>query len=446
MALNKIPDDFVWGAATAAYQIEGAWNAGGKGLSIWDTFTAVPENIDNGDNGRIACDHYSRYEEDVKLMADIGLKAYRFSLSWPRIIPQGRGKINTEGIKFYSKLIDKLLENNIEPWITLYHWDLPQKLQDEGGWENRATSGAFGEYAKVCYENFGDRVKNWITLNEPMVVSFVGYWWGAHAPGIKDPAALPKVIHHLNLAHGYAVNEFRKSGVSGKIGITLNTEINRPATLTKENIDANEGRIDLTTGVFLEPIYKARYPENLMRNYPDYKLPVQEGDLGIISAETDFLGINYYYQNPVSFDPSAQERTRFEYTPYAKTDMNWDIYPSGLLYTFRWLRKNYPEVKAFYITENGAACPDECAENGYVNDYDRIAYLKKHFAICERAITEGVPLKGYFLWSLMDNFEWAHGFSKRFGIIRIDYKTLKRTPKASYYYYRDVITGNILFD
>ncbi len=446
MALNKIPDDFIWGAATAAYQIEGAWNADGKGPSIWDTFTSVPENINNGDNGRIACDHYSRYEEDVKLMADIGLKAYRFSVSWPRIIPEGKGKINPEGIKFYNKLIDKLLENNIDPWITLYHWDLPQKLQDEGGWENRVTSEAFREYAKICYDHFGDRVKNWITLNEPMVVSFVGYWWGAHAPGVKDSGALPKVIHHLNLAHGYAVNEFRKSETNGKIGITLNAEINRPATLTRENIDANEGRIDLTTGVFMGPIFKGRYPENLTRNYPDYKLTVQEGDLENISAETDFLGINYYYQKPVSFDPSSPERIRYKHTPYPKTDMNWDIYPSGLLYTFRWIQKNYPEVKELYITENGAACPDKCDENGYVNDYDRIAYLKKHFAVCEKALTEGVLLKGYFLWSLLDNFEWAHGFSKRFGIIRVDYKTLKRTPKASYYYYRDVITGNILFD
>ncbi|MBN1647907.1 MAG: beta-glucosidase [Spirochaetales bacterium] len=446
MALNKIPEDFIWGAATAAYQIEGAWNEDGKGKSIWDSFSSVPANIHNGDNGNIACDHYHRYREDIGLMAAIGIKAYRFSLSWPRIIPDGTGKVNQKGLAFYHKLIDCLLEHDIEPWITLYHWDLPQALQDRGGWQDRETAYAFAEFAGLCFREFGGKVKNWITLNEPMVVAFVGHLWGFHAPGIKDEAALPAVFHHLNLAHGLAVQEFRKSGIKGKIGITLNAEINRPATLREEDIRATEAHIDYTTGVFLGPQYRKEYPASIKRNFPGYVFPVQAGDMDICAAGTDFMGINYYYQKPVAFDQNAPDKSRFETTSYEKTEMGWDIYPSGLYYAFQWFARNFPEIPEYYVTENGMACPDVRGEDGIVHDRDRIEYLRRHFAVCEKAVCEGFPLKGYFLWSFMDNFEWAHGFAMRFGLVHMDYKTLKRTPKDSYYYYRDVITGNILFD
>lgn len=444
MGLNHFPDDFIWGAATAAYQIEGAHNLDGRGESIWDTFCRKEDKVLNMDNGDVACDHYHKYKEDVGLLTQLGADAYRFSIAWPRIIPGGTGEVNQKGIDFYNRLLDELLARNIEPYVTLYHWDLPQVLEDKGGWQNRETAFNFAEYAKVCFQAFGDRVKNWITLNEPMVSSYLGYFYGDHAPGIKDEKVLPSTIHHLNLAHGLSVKEFRDGGFKGKIGITLNSEVPRPASKRPEDVAIAKMRADLTTAVFLEPIFKKQYPPSLAEYYPDYHFPIEKGDLDIIGLPTDYLGLNYYTQNAVSSTDTKNRGFKTEYSPSPVSDMGWEIYPEGLYELIKWIHEEYAPGDMF-ITENGAACQDVVANDGHVHDQDRIDYLHKHLTICERVIKEGIPLKGYFAWSLMDNFEWAYGYSKRFGIVHIDYKTQKRTPKDSFYYLRDVITGHTLF-
>lgn len=440
------PKDFLWGAATAAYQIEGAWNEDGKGESIWDRFAHTPGAIFQNQNGDIACDHYHRYEEDIEMMSKIGLKAYRFSISWPRIFPEGRGKINPKGLSFYGRVIEKLLEKNIKPVITLYHWDLPQELEDKGGWLNRDTAKYFAEYANLLFYKFGDIVPVWITLNEPGVCAFLGYGWGWHAPGKKDMKGAFIASHNLLLAHGLAVQAYREGGYKGNIGITVNVATVYPASNSEEDIKAAERQDAYGNRWFLDPIFKKEYPkviwEILEKNHWNFNYPTS--DWNVISIPIDFLGINYYTRTIVAYD---------EQDPYLKikripgpkehTEMNWEVYPDGL---YDILIKIYKEYQIpIYITENGAAYNDT-VEDGRVRDEKRIEYLREHIKRVYFAIRDGVDLKGYFVWSLMDNFEWGHGFSKRFGIIYVDYETQKRILKDSAYFYKKVIEENSVIE
>jgi beta-glucosidase len=436
------PKDFLWGTATASYQIEGAWNEDGKGESTWDRFSHTPGAIYQNQNGDVACDHYHRYEEDVELMAEIGLKAYRFSISWPRIFPEGRGKINPKGVSFYERLINKLLEKNIKPAITLYHWDLPQALEDKGGWLNRDTAKYFSEYASFIFYKFGDMVPIWITLNEPFVNAFLGYAWGWHAPGKKDLKGAFVAGHNLLLAHGLAVQAYKEGGYNGNIGITINVAAVYPYTNSEEDLKAVQVQDAFENRWFIEPIFRKKYPEViwkiLEKNYLSFDFPISDFD--IISSPIDFLGINYYTRNIVAHDESNKflGLKRIE-GPNERTEMGWEIYPDGLYDILIQLYRDYKIP--IYITENGAAYNDKL-ENGKVEDNKRIEYLREHIKRAYFAIRDGVDLRGYFVWSLMDNFEWAHGYSKRFGIIYVDYDTQKRILKDSAYFYKKVIEEN----
>uniref|UniRef100_A0A7C2GF36 Beta-glucosidase n=1 Tax=Dictyoglomus thermophilum TaxID=14 RepID=A0A7C2GF36_DICTH len=441
MAKLVFPKEFLWGAATASYQIEGAWNEDGKGESIWDRFAHTPGTIYENQNGDIACDHYHRYEEDVELMAEIGLKAYRFSISWPRIFPEGRGKLNPKGVYFYEKLIDKLLEKNIKPAITLYHWDLPQALEDKGGWLNRDTAKYFSEYANFMFYKFGDVVPIWITLNEPFVSAFLGYAWGWHAPGKKDMKGAFVAGHNMLLAHGLAVQAYRDGGYKGNIGITINVATVYPETNSEEDLKAAEKQDAFGNRWFIDPIFKRKYPEIIWKileeNNWSFDFPISDFD--IISSPIDFMGINYYTRNIVAYDKNSHLGVKRVEGPNEHTDMGWEVYPDGLYDILIQLYRDYKIP--IYITENGAAYNDT-VEDGRIRDINRINYLKEHIKRTYFAIRDGVDLRGYFVWSLMDNFEWAHGYSKRFGIIYVDYNTQKRILKDSAYFYKKIIEEN----
>ncbi|TYT24287.1 beta-glucosidase [Dictyoglomus thermophilum] len=441
MAKLVFPKEFLWGAATASYQIEGAWNEDGKGESIWDRFAHTPGTIYENQNGDIACDHYHRYEEDVELMAEIGLKAYRFSISWPRIFPEGRGKLNPKGVYFYEKLIDKLLEKNIKPAITLYHWDLPQALEDKGGWLNRDTAKYFSEYANFMFYKFGDVVPIWITLNEPFVSAFLGYAWGWHAPGKKDMKGAFVAGHNMLLAHGLAVQAYRDGGYKGNIGITINVATVYPETNSEEDLRAAEKQDAFGNRWFIDPIFKRKYPEIIWKileeNNWSFDFPISDFD--IISSPIDFMGINYYTRNIVAYDKNSHLGVKRVEGPNEHTDMGWEVYPDGLYDILIQLYRDYKIP--IYITENGAAYNDT-VEDGRIRDINRINYLKEHIKRTYFAIRDGVDLRGYFVWSLMDNFEWAHGYSKRFGIIYVDYNTQKRILKDSAYFYKKIIEEN----
>ncbi|MEN3012432.1 MAG: GH1 family beta-glucosidase [Dictyoglomus thermophilum] len=441
MAKLVFPKEFLWGAAIASYQIEGAWNEDGKGESIWDRFAHTPGTIYENQNGDIACDHYHRYEEDVELMAEIGLKAYRFSISWPRIFPEGRGKLNPKGVYFYEKLIDKLLEKNIKPAITLYHWDLPQALEDKGGWLNRDTAKYFSEYANFMFYKFGDVVPIWITLNEPFVSAFLGYAWGWHAPGKKDMKGAFVAGHNMLLAHGLAVQAYRDGGYKGNIGITINVATVYPETNSEEDLKAAEKQDAFGNRWFIDPIFKRKYPEIIWKileeNNWSFDFPISDFD--IISSPIDFMGINYYTRNIVAYDKNSHLGVKRVEGPNEHTDMGWEVYPDGLYDILIQLYRDYKIP--IYITENGAAYNDT-VEDGRIRDINRINYLKEHIKRTYFAIRDGVDLRGYFVWSLMDNFEWAHGYSKRFGIIYVDYNTQKRILKDSAYFYKKIIEEN----
>lgn len=439
---DRLPPDFIFGAATASFQIEGAHTEQGKGPSIWDTFCRKPGAIVDGSDGDLACDHYHRFEEDIRLMKELGLDAYRFSIAWPRIIPDGTGSVNEAGIAWYSHLIDRLREEGIEPVPTLYHWDLPQSLEDRGGWRVRETAHAFARYAEVCFRAFGDRVTTWITLNEPYCSSFLGYGIGIHAPGISDQTAMLHAIHHLNLGHGLAVARFRDGGFPGKIGTTLNLIRHKPASESPEDLLAADRTLDLQSRMFLYPLLGKGYPQRYLDTYPGHTLPIEAGDLAIIAAPMDFLGINYYMQYTVEFDPSSPEHYREAPSPEPRTAMGWPVTPEGLLELLSWVNEEAPDLP-LYITENGSAWDDVVQDDDegslFVDDAERTDYLIRHLDVCARAVAQGIPLKGYYVWSLLDNFEWAFGYTKRFGIIHCDFTTQRRTPKRSYYAYRDAI-------
>ena len=434
----QFPPKFLWGSATASYQIEGAAHADGRGLSIWDTFSHTPGKVINGDTGDVACDHYHRYQEDVALMADLGLQAYRFSVAWPRIFPEGTGTINQAGLDFYSRLVDELLEHGITPNLTLYHWDLPQALQDQGGWENRAVIDAFVRYADVVSRHLGDRVPTWTTFNEPWVVAAVGYGFGAHAPGLTNPLAALQVGHHLLIAHGQAVQALRANGVQ-QVGIVLNLAHVDPASDSPEDAAAAQRWDGFQNRWLLDPLFKGGYPADLFTLLPP---PQQEpGDQAIIATPIDYLGVNYYSRSVIEASDEGFFGSRQISVPGSPvTAMDWEIYPHGLFQLLTRLSREYTQLP-LYITENGAAFDDQVVD-GQVHDEDRRAYLQGHFEAAQQAIAEGVNLRGYFVWSLLDNFEWAYGYSKRFGIIYVDYATQQRIPKDSALWYKQVIQAN----
>jgi beta-glucosidase len=437
----QFPDHFTWGAATAAYQIEGAANEEGRGESIWDRFSATPGNVLNNESGLVACDHYHRYHEDIQLMRELNLEAYRFSIAWPRILPTGRGQVNAAGLDFYDRLVDALLAANIEPFVTLYHWDLPQALQDEvGGWGSRQTAEAFAEYVRIVSHRLGDRVHYWITLNEPWVSAFRGHEAGAHAPGLRDTPLAWQVSHHLLLAHGLAVPILRENGDSQtRVGITLNLSPAYPATTSEEDQQAAYLYDGTHNRWFLDPVFKGSYPSDVLTWLGGLVPKWESADAEVIARPLDFLGVNYYYRVIVRQQADGPEVVRPEGAQV--TEMGWEVYPQGLHDLLVHLHQQY-SIPGIYITENGAAFPDTLSPDGHVHDPLRIQYLHDHLLQGHAAIEEGVPLAGYFVWSLMDNFEWAYGYSRRFGIVYIDYPTQRRIIKDSGYWYRDTIAAN----
>ncbi len=439
---NKFPKDFIWGAATASYQIEGAWNEGGKGESIWDRFSHTPGNVLNGDTGDAACDHYHRWREDIALMKDLGLQSHRFSIAWPRILPEGRGRINRAGVDFYNQLVDALLETGITPCVTLYHWDLPQVLQDEGGWTKRMIVDAFIEYADVMTRILGDRVKDWITFNEPWVSAFVGYRDGRHAPGHTNLDEAVSASHHLLLSHGRSVPVIRRNCPNANVGITLNFSPQVPASQSLADKKAAAHIDGYINRFFTDPLAGRGYPQDIVAAFGNDMKFILPGDMDEIAVPIDFLGINYYTRNIARASvPEKENQPQTVFREGMNTEMDWEVYPPGLYNLLGRLHFDYG-FPAIYITENGAAFPDEVNSDGEVHDPDRVSYLKEHLKMVNKAISIGVPVKGYFVWSLLDNFEWGFGYSKRFGIVHVDFETQKRTLKSSAKWYRKAIQAN----
>jgi beta-glucosidase len=453
--VKRFPAEFVWGTATSAYQIEGATHRDGRGESIWDRFAQQPGSIADGSDGSVACQHYERFGDDVKLMRWLGIGAYRFSVAWPRILPEGvKGTINERGLDFYERLVDALLAERIEPCVTLYHWDLPQVLEDRGGWPVRATAEAFVDYADVVTRRLGDRVSTWITHNEPQVASALGYAVGIHAPGRKSPADALSAAHHLLLSHGWAMQVIRSNVKNARAGITLDMSPAYPASSSDADHDAarmHDGRINRW---FLDPIHGRGYPADAIADHvrdghlASSELPfVKQGDLEVMAAPTDFLGVNYYSRAITRSArlPEADNLPRALSASDDKTDMGWENYADGLSDLLVRLHRDYAP-RALYITENGAAYGHGPDESGSVRDMPRTLYLRNHLEACLRAIDAGVPLAGYFVWSLLDNYEWAEGYKKRFGIVWVDYETQRRIPKHSAHWYRDVVSENALLE
>ncbi len=455
----QFPRGFVLGSATAAYQVEGAAHEGGRGASIWDTFSHTAGKVVNGDTGDVACDHYHRLEEDLDLMASIGLDAYRFSIAWPRIQPTGVGPANQRGIDFYNRLIDGLRSRNIRPIATLYHWDLPQALEDQGGWTVRSTSEAFADYATIVGQAFGDRVDTWTTLNEPWCSAYLGYGQGGHAPGRTDPVAALQAVHHLNLAHGLGIQALRAASTgSPSYSVTLNFHVLRDGGAGGEEAMR---RIDaLANRAFTFPMLQGEYPKDLLADtagLTDWGF-VKDGDLDIICQPIDVLGVNYYSTatvrlwdktssrqaadghkaSPGSAWPGSDDIVEFVEQPGPYTAMGWNIAPDGLEELLLSLHEQFP-AQPLMITENGAAFDDVVLPDGSIHDAQRVDYLRRHFTAAHRALKAGVDLRGYFVWSLLDNFEWAYGYAKRFGIVRVDFETLERTAKRSAHWYKELI-------
>ena len=448
----RFPDGFLWGTATASYQVEGAVNEDGRGASIWDTFSHTPGKVYRGETGDIACDQYHRLEEDLDLMADLGLKAYRFSVAWPRVQPDGTGGANQKGLDFYRRLVDGLRERSIEPMLTLYHWDLPQALEDRGGWTNRETSERFSEYAGIVYEALSDSVEFWITLNEPWVASWMGHAYGVHAPGRTNPSEALAATHHLLLGHGLALETMRSAGKDSRLGVTLNLH---PARAARDR-DADEEAARRVDGqanrLYLDPLFRGQYPEDIVSYYREHgaEPPVRNGDMEKISGTVDFLGVNYYFRHHVRDAPDETlSRVPFSdlaartIVPHAaeKTAMGWSVEPDGLTEVLERIKDEYVDLP-IYVTENGRAVHDYVDPEGNVNDEERVSYLDSHFRAAHTAMEGGVDLRGYMVWSLVDNFEWAEGYSKRFGIVFVDYPTQRRIPKSSARWYAEVIRRN----
>ena len=463
---RAFPKDFLFGVATAAYQIEGAAHEDGRTDSVWDAFSRIPGAVADAHNGDVACDHYHRYEADVELMASLGLQTYRFSTSWSRIRPDG-GPVNQKGLDFYSRLVDALLAKNIKPWLTLYHWDHPQALEEKGGWANRDTAYRFAEYAADVYSALGDRVDAWTTLNEPWCSSFLSYIGGQHAPGLQDPELGLAAGHHLLLAHGLATRDLRAANPALQLGITLNLTVADPVDPTDAgDLDAAR-RIDgQHNRFFLDPIFRGEYPRDVMDDVAQFGFEkyLIDGDLGVIATPIDALGVNYYHGEAVSARPDATQvqsvapSERPTRSPFPAADnvhthrrglpvtaMDWEVQPEGLTRLLHRLKDDYTGTAVkLYVTENGAAFNDVVEEDGTIHDVDRTEFLRSHLGAILDAIAEGVQVYGYFYWSLLDNFEWSFGYHKRFGIVRVDYDTQKRTPKDSALEYKRIIGDRAL--
>ena len=439
----SFPPDFIWGVATSSYQIEGAVHEEGRGVSIWDTFSHTEGKTYKGHHGDVAADHYHHWQEDVALMADLGLKAYRFSLAWPRIQPEGKGAVNPAGLDFYDRLVDALLERGIQPFPTLYHWDLPQPLEDAGGWPNRDTALHFAEYARIVGELLGDRVNTWITHNEPWVMAIAGYLAGLLAPGIQDPMAAVRATHHLLLSHGLAVNALRGSIHHPiKVGITLNLSPVHLATDSEADRAAAQRYDGMLNRLFLDPVMRGQYPPDQLDFLGLFLPDSWQDDLPIIAVPLDFVGVNYYTRAVVRHDPDfpiiQANAVQPEGSEYSQM---WEIYPPGIYELLMRVWNDY-HPKEIFITENGICVPDGVDFDGRVRDERRVRYLRDHIAQAGRALADGVPLRGYLVWSLLDNFEWQFGYQMRFGLVHVDFDTLKRTVKDSGRWYAKVIKEN----
>jgi beta-galactosidase len=456
--MKQFPTNFIWGAATSSYQIEGAAAEDGKGPSIWDAFSSIPGKIHNADTGEVACDHYHRFREDIQLMKNMGIKAYRFSIAWPRVMPTGRGEVNEAGIQFYSDLIDALLAAGITPWVTLYHWDLPLALQlEEDGWLGHSIVDHFEAYADLCFERFGDRVKNWITLNEPWVIAILGYGQGRFAPGRVSHSEPYLAGHHLILSHARAVQLYREkySHQNGQIGITNNCDWREPLTDSPKDIAAAERALEFFLAWFADPIYKGDYPASMQERLGDRLPKFTPAEKELILGTSDFFGLNHYTtmyashgkgeetERNIAGNGGISEDQEVDLSldkDWKLTSMNWAVVPWGCRKLLEWIDQRYdhPEI---YITENGCAYADEKID-GQVDDQDRLDFYQGYLQACQEAMENGVNLKGYFAWSFMDNFEWASGYEKRFGLHYVDFETLERTPKNSAYWFRRVISAN----
>ncbi len=437
------PADFFWGSATAAYQIEGAWNEDGKGESIWDRFSHTPGRIEDRSTGDVACDSYHRWREDLDLLARLSHNAYRFSVSWPRVLPEGRGATNLMGLDYYDALVDGLLARGVTPFLTVYHWDLPQALEDRGGWTNRDTAGHFADYATMLARRLGDRVRHWVTVNEPHVVAYEGYLYGDKAPGKRDAKLLAPVSHHLLLAHGLGAQAIRAEAAGPVlVGAALNVSAVEPATDRAEDAEAAQLLDGLWHRWYLDPLFGRPYPEDaqaVLRLPPEL---VRDRDLATIATPTDFLGINYYSRVRVKAGAGRGPEPRVM-RPRGRrlTAMGWEVYPEGLRTVLAQVHRDYRPAR-IYVTENGAAYPDVLTERREVRDTARVDYLGEHLLAARSAIAEGAPLQGYFVWSLLDNFEWQRGFAPRFGLVYTDYATQARIPKESATFFARVAATN----
>ena len=446
------PERFVWGVAASAYQIEGAHDVDGKGASVWDTFAHTPGKIRNGDTGDVACDHYNRWREDVELLKRIGVHAYRLSLDWTRILPQGRGKINQKGLDFYIKLLEGLRQAGIEPYINLYHWELPQALQDEGGWDSRATVDAFAEFAEVSTRHFGKLCKNWITFNEPAVDSFAGHWSGIHAPGMRDLGLAIRASHHMLLAHGRAVQAVRANVPDAEVGIVVDITLTLPRSHSADDYRRYRHADGFLHRWFLDPLYSRGYPADMLSDWrkgghikSDDLGVIKPGDMDTIAEWTDNIGVNFYRRevgvSSKGEDGSEVIGTEIHPDSTERTEMNWDIYPHGIFESVCRVYFDYRPPK-IYLSENGFSFGDGPGPDGRVRDQRRIDCVRRHLAELHKAVEAGVPLAGYFLWSFIDNFEWAQGYAQRFGLIWVDFKTQQRILKDSAHWYNGVIRSN----
>jgi beta-glucosidase len=447
---SRFPKDFLWGCATSAYQIEGSPLADGAGASIWHRFSHTPNRVTDGDTGDIACDHYRRWSSDVDLMRELGMQSYRFSIAWGRVLPEGTGRVNPAGLGFYERLVDRLLEKGIQPMATLYHWDLPAALDDRGGWLNRDIAGWFAEYSEVMFRKLGDRVRYWVTLNEPWVVTDGGYLHGVLAPGHRSAFEAPLASHNLMRAHGAAVQAYRALNLRSPIGLVVNIEPKYPASQDAADLAAAKRGEAYMNRQYLQPAIHGSYPAELEdvfgEAWPDF--PSQ--DFALIKQKLDFLGVNYYTRQVSRNDPNAWpvRVSGVKQKQHTHTETGWEVFPQGLTDTLLWVKNNYGNPP-LYITENGAAFFDPPQVEGAVlEDPLRVDYLRKHLRAVHAAIQQGADIRGYFVWSLLDNLEWAYGFSKRFGIVHVNYETLARTPKRSAHLYSEVIrtNGAVLFE
>jgi len=442
---QDFPTDFRWGVSTSSFQIEGGGREDGRGESIWDRFCSQPGRIRDGSSGEVACDHYHRWPQDLDMAKRLGVNAYRFSIAWPRIVPNGRGAVNEAGLAFYDRLVDGMLERGLDPWATLYHWDLPQPLQEQGGWTSRDTIAAYLDYTDAVTRRLGDRVKHWITHNEPWCSCIMGYWEGVHAPGGTRLADAMQACHHVLLSHGQAIGLIRGNSPGAQVGITLSLHPIAPASARAEDVAAAHRHDGLRNRWFLDPLFGRGYPADTLALLGSAAPKVQAGDLEAIAAPTDFLGVNYYFPEAIGDDPSETTggpmRTRLvEREGVERTGFGWEVSPQGLVELLTRVQRDYAPA-AIQLTENGSTFEDVLTPEGRVHDAQRLSYLQRHLAALRQAMDAGVPVKGYFAWSLLDNFEWAEGYLRRFGLAYVDYATQQRTLKDSGLWYSEFLNA-----